>query len=213
MSWIVVAFVKVTGYLIQLFYFKRKTYYVNSKVQKKRLKGRAVIISNHTGLRDFCLYMFLFFWRNFRFLAAELLYRKKRMSWFLKKLGAIKVNRDLHEVDFVSKSVEVLNKEKALLIFPEARISQTKEILPFTSSFIYIAIKGKAPIIPVYTDGNYGFFKRTHVLIGEPIYLEDYCNNSSPTKEEIAYLTNLVRDRIIEMEAILKARLSKGKQK
>lgn len=172
-----------------------------------------MIVSNHRDIKDYMLYLFYFFHRNLHFLAAELLYRKKHLGKFIDYLGAIKVDRDSHEVNFVSKSIDILNQEKALLIFPEARISPTEEVLPFTTSFIYIALKSHTPICPVCTDGNYGMKKRCHIIVGAPLYLDEYCNNEFPSKEEIIYLTNIVRDKILQLQEQLHQKILQKERK
>ena len=42
-------FVKITGFIPNLLYLGRKTYYVNKKNQSRKIKGPAVIISTHTS--------------------------------------------------------------------------------------------------------------------------------------------------------------------
>ena len=64
MSKLVLWFVKLTGFIPQIFYFRKKVYYVNKKVTSRKIKGSAILVSNHKRLFDFALYMYLFLGRD-----------------------------------------------------------------------------------------------------------------------------------------------------
>ena len=70
----------------------------------------------------------------------------------------------------------------------------------FKPSYVLIALRAEAPIIPVITDGQYGFFKRVHLIIGKPIDLWDYCTSEDPTKEEIMALNDIVYKKCLELQ-------------
>jgi 1-acyl-sn-glycerol-3-phosphate acyltransferase len=206
MNKLVLWFVKITGYIPHLFYFKKKIYYVNKQNSSRKIKGSAIIISNHKSVFDFALYMFVFPFRDIYTLIGEVMFEKgKLFAWFLKKLGGIKVERQNFDFDFINKASEKLEKGKVLEIYPEARLplKHEKKILPFKPSFVYLALETNAPIIPVYTNGEYNTRKRTKVLIGEKIYLRELYDDTKSEKENIDYLCNYVRDYIERLEGII----------
>lgn len=206
----------ITGWPLQLIFFKRKTYYEDKKAQGRHIKKEAIIISNHTSIMDYMVNIFIFPFRKLYCLIAEVIYNKGTlMRFILSCMGGIKVDRNSKDLSFVDDAVKVLNKGKLLQIFPEGRISDNKKMFPFSPSYILIALKSGAPIVPVVTDGNYGLFKRTRVIIGKKIYLREYCNSSNPTKEEIEKLNlmvtkkiNELRNKIQEKKDIEKTRLN-----
>lgn len=206
MNKLVLWFVKITGYIPHLFYFKKKVYYVNKQKSSRKIKGSAIIISNHKSVFDFALYMFVFPFRDIYTLIGEVMFEKgKLFGWFLRKLGGIKVERQNYDFDFINKALEKLEKGKVLEIYPESRLplKHEKNILPFKPSFVYLALESNAPIIPVYTNGEYNTKKRTKVLIGEKIYLRELYDDSKSEKENIDYLCNYVRDYIERLEGII----------
>lgn len=206
MNKLVLWFVKITGYIPHLFYFKKKVYYVNKQKSSRKIKGSAIIISNHKSVFDFALYMFVFPFRDIYTLVGEVMFEKgKLFGWFLRKLGGIKVERQNYDFDFINKALEKLEKGKVLEIYPESRLplKHEKNILPFKPSFVYLALESNAPIIPVYTNGEYNTKKRTKVLIGEKIYLRELYDESKSEKENIDYLCNYVRDYIERLEGII----------
>ena len=183
-----------------------KVYYVNKSNSSRKIKGSAIIVSNHKSVFDFALYMYVFMFSDIYTLVGEVMFEKgKLFSWFLTKLGAIKVERQSYDFDFVNKALKKLEKGKVVEIYPEARIPEKNEndLLTFKPSFIYLALESGSPIIPVYTNGQYNTKKRTKVLIGEKIYLRELYDESKTEKENIDYLCNYVRNYIKELEGKL----------
>ncbi|MBQ4570425.1 MAG: 1-acyl-sn-glycerol-3-phosphate acyltransferase [Bacilli bacterium] len=199
MSKLVLWFVKITGFIPQLFYFRKKVYYVNKKESNRRLKGSAIIVSNHKRLFDFVLYMYLFLNRDIYTVIGEVMFNKgKLFGWFLKCIGGIKVERDAYDFGFLSKCINLLNKGRVVEIFPEGRLPLKEEttLLEFKPSFVYLALESGAPIIPLYTNGSYGKKTRTKVIIGEKIYAQDLYDSKKSDKENIDYICNYVKSYI-----------------
>lgn len=193
-------FVKITGWIVQVFAFRKKVYYEDRKIQGRHIKGKAVVISNHHKVIDFALMMYLFPTRTLRCQVAELMFEKNFfMKIFLKLLGAIKVDRTAHDFSFVGKSLDVLNKNGVVEIFPEARIPRKDETKPidFKVSAAYTALHANAPVIPVYTDGNYFSKKRCHVIIGKPIDLNEWVDPKLSEKENLDIITKKLREKVI----------------
>lgn len=203
MNKIVLWFVKITGWIPHLFYFKKKIHYVNKKNQNRKIKGSALIISNHKSIYDVALYMFVFITRDIHMLVGEVMYKKNKLfSWFLNKIGGIKVERESYDFNFLTTTIDLLDKGKVVEIYPESRLSKKGEttMLPFKPSFIYIALESGAPIIPVYTDGNYKNKKGCNVVIGEKIYVKDLYDESISQEENIEKLSTYVQDYIKGLE-------------
>lgn len=193
-------FVKVTGFLPAQIFFKRHTYYTTRKAKEQDLKEGCIIVSNHKKLMDFPLWMFTFPGTTIYFLAAEVLYNKsKTMQVFLDGIGGIKVDRNVYDMGFIAESEEVLAEGNSLLVFPEGKLPDGKEMGKFHPSAVYIALRTGAPIVPVVTDGVYGIDKQTSVLIGEKFYISDFCQDTNPSPEKIEELNGMLRDIIKKM--------------
>ena len=199
----------ILAWPVQFIYFKKKIYYEDRKEQGRTIKGGAIIISNHRSFKDYMMYMYVFYFRKMYCLMSELIYKKGRLLAFLvTALGGIRVDRFSFDMSFIGKSVDLLErKKKAIVIFPEAKINKEKKLQRFTTSYILMALKANVPIIPVYTLGKYGLFRRSRMAIGKKIYLSDYCNNTNPTKEELEYLNKIVVNKINDLEKMVKERM------
>lgn len=205
----------ILGYPFQLLFFKRKTYYEDKKEQGRLVRGGALIISNHYSVFDYIMNLFLFPFRKLYVVESEMMFRgkKKRLFEFLSKFhGGICSERDVMGMGFIDKSVEEIEKGRIVQIYPEAHITEDGQMHEFKTSYLMIALRADAPIIPVIIDGNYGLFKRAHVIIGKKIYLSDYCTSLNPTKEEILALNEIVYKKSLALKAELDARIAKKRK-
>lgn len=203
-------FTKITG-LPMFLYLKLKIFCKDDNKSFRHVPRSCIIMSNHTSLFDFALYLAIFYFRSVRFLMAEILFNKNPvLTLFLYKIGGIKVDRNVCDFSFVGDSLDILDNGGTVGVFPEGRLPKKGEgILPFKPGIIHIALRTTAPIIPIYTDGNYGLFKRAHVIFGEPIYLSQYCSTETPSSEEIEMLTSLLRNRICDLKDELERKTAK----
>lgn len=198
----------ISAWPFQILFFKRKTYYENKKESNRFVKGGALIISNHYSVFDYMVNLFLFPGRKLFVVMAEMIFKKgKFFHWAMRCFGGIRSDRDIMGMRFIDESVKVLEKGKLVQIYPEAHISKDGTMLDFKPSYIMIALRANVPIIPVMTDGNYGFFKRVHIIIGKKIYLSDYCTSLNPTREEIIALNDMVQAKALELRTELDKRV------
>ena len=210
--WLLYVIGIILAWPIQLIFFKRKTYYVNKKAQSRWIKGGAILISNHKSFKDFMVYIFAFPFRKIYCLMSEKVFGINKMVSFLSMvMGGILVDRRDYNFGFIEKSVELLNKNKLLMVFPEGKLPTSSQMGAFYPSYIMIALKSGKPIIPLYTPGRYGMFKRARMVVGEPIYIKDYIKTDNPTKEELNEANIKIRKKVLELEAFCKKKMLEEK--
>ena len=199
------AFVKITGYPVQLAVFRTKVYYEDKSAQSRRVKGAAIIYANHTSVWDYAALLFVFFLRTLRAQMAELLFQKKPLGLFLKMMGGIRVDRTSYDFGFVSQSQQILEKGGVVLIFPESRLPLRGEErpLPFKPSAAYLGVLSSAPMIPVFTNGKYFSKKRARVIIGKPLYANEITEEGLSEKENLELISRAMREKIISLEQML----------
>lgn len=200
--------IKITGWPAQFICFRTKIYYENKAVQGRLIRGSAIIVSNHTAVYDYAVMLYVFFTRTLRYQMAEVLFRKKLLGPFLKRMGGIYVDRDSTNYGFMSESAKILERGGVVGIFPEGRLPREGETPPiaFLPGAAYLAISTGVRIIPVYTNGSYFNRHRARVLIGTPMDPADYCESGRSEKENIEALTDAMRNRIIELRTMLDER-------
>lgn len=205
-------FAKITGWPIQFICFRKKIYYEDKAVQSRRIRGKAIVISNHTSIFDYPVAMFVFPWRTLRFQMSELVMKKPVLGVLLKMLGGILVDRTTHDYGFMVKSEKILNRGGLIGICPEGRLPLKDEErpLPFKTGAAYLALTTDTVIIPIYTDGSYfNLKKRAHVIIGTPIIPSENVDPALSDKENIEALTRVMREKIIYLGQLLDDRTQK----
>jgi 1-acyl-sn-glycerol-3-phosphate acyltransferase len=195
-------FTKLTGILPAFLFFKPRVFVAQNA--KRRLPKNCILISNHKSLLDFVLYLLIFPLRTVHFLMAEVLYNKSKFfAFLLNSWGGIKVERDERDFSFVNESIEVLDKGGSVGIFPEGRLPINGKPWPFTTSAAFIAMHSDAPIVPIYTDGNYGIFKRANVCIGEPFSLTSHAKEDLNEGEQLTHLTNVLEEKVYALKNLI----------
>lgn len=196
-------FVKITGVIPQLLIFRTKIYYEDKAVQSRRIKGKAIVVCNHTALMDFAVLLFVFWRRTLRALAAEVLYEKGfLMRLLLNLLGMIRVDRDAKDFSFLEKCSRVLEKGGVVEIYPESRLPREGEErpLPFKPSAVYLALETDTPIIPVYHTGKLFTGERNRLIIGKPMDMRALSDDTLGMTENVEALTMQLRGKIIELQ-------------
>lgn len=202
----------ITGYPFKWLYFKNKYYYENDRATRK-FKGGALIITNHFNPLDYVMNVFVFFPRKLYVVASEHAFKDPWIRCGMKFWGGIQTNRNTKSVQFILESVRHLRKGHLVQIFPEGHNTDDGTIKAFYPSYILIALKAKTPIVPVITDGNYGFRKRVHLMVGEPINLADHTTEGKTSREEIDRLNELVRNKVLALREELDRRIEADKRK
>lgn len=201
-------FVKITGYIPERLVFGTKVYYRDKKRQSRRIKGKAIVVCNHTSIFDFAALMFVFPTRTLRALAAEVLYDGRPvLGTLLKCFGMIRVDRDAKDFSFMDKCARILDRGGIIEIYPESRLPKPGEArpLPFKPSAVYLALETDTPIIPVYSTGKLFCKERNRVIIGTPLNLRDMADESLTPARNMEYLTEKLRGTVIELQQQLEA--------
>ena len=198
-------FAIITGWpLYKLVYKTRIWYEDEAGRENKRIKGPALIVSNHFSGLDYMITLFHYFGRKVYVIMLEEVFNKSAfLRWSISIIGGIKADRDIKSMRFIDDGVKVLNKGNLLQIYPEAHNSTDGLMHDFKPSYIMIALRADVPIVPLIVDGQYGIKKRAHAIIGKSIRLRDICASADPSREEIQQLNEIVQNKAIELKAVL----------
>ena len=159
-----------------LAYLPMAMVYPTKIVGRKNLpKGKVIITLNHTSNLD-AVVLILNTWEKKYFLAKKELFVSKARSWFLKKMGAIKIDRGIADVSAIKEAFKVLKNNKKLVIFPEGTRNKTEELnlQQVKHGAAMIAIKTKTPIVPLWIFNRPKAFRKTKILIGKPYELDEF---------------------------------------
>ena len=203
----------ILGYPIQWLFFKRKIYYEDKKNNDWK-KGGKLIVCNHYNLFDYGLIAFMVFPRQLIAVTSEIPFKRKIARFGMKFFGTIQANRETKDMSFIEKSAEAIQKGKLVQIFPEARNTPDGNMHEFKSRYVYIANLADCKILPIISDGNYGLFKRTSLIIGKEIHLSEIIDSKSSllTREEIKMANQIIYQKALDLRDLLE-QLKKQKKK
>lgn len=166
---------------------------INKKNMPK--KGvKCIVASNHLSNWD----PFLFhirFWRRYRALAKQELFKNKFSAFIVRSLGGIPVDREQMKPSTFKETMAAFNKNKQVIIFPEGTRNKTEndELQGAKTGLIMFASKGDVPIVPVVIYKKPRFFRKNYMIIGEPFKVVGE-NPKRLTKEEVdANVENYVK--------------------
>ena len=117
-------------------------------------RGAAILICNHISSLDPALLQAACHQRLIHWMMAKEYMTVPGMAWFAKQIGIIPVDRNGRDSASLRAALRTLSNGGVLGIFPEGRISSTREMLPFQTGVALMAIKANVPIYPAYLDGS-----------------------------------------------------------
>ena len=127
--------------------------------------GRIVLAGNHTRFLDPVMLVGVVK-RPIHFLAKKELF-DGALSFLVKGMGCVPVNRKIHDKNALVSAIDYLNKDLCVGIFPEGTVNRTtdKVILPFKIGAVKMASETNSKIVPFVITGKYR-------IIGKRVTLE-----------------------------------------
>ena len=167
---------------------------------RKVKDGACVYVSNHYGILD-PVYVAATTWEGIHFISKRQTFETPVLGFFMRKVKAIKVNRDGNDIRAMLDSFKCLNNGEKIGIFPEGtRNKVNDEIRPFRHGAAAMAIKAKAPVVPIVMYTRPKFFRCTHILIGNPFELSEYYDKKL-TETEYTEADEKIRNIMLELRA------------
>lgn len=161
-------------------------------------RGKAILISNHHDLTDPIDIAFIAP-RIVHFMAKQELFEIPVLRTILRGgLFAFPVNRKHADMASLKQAMTVLDKGKVFGIFPEGRRSITGELDCFEKGAAFLALRCKAPIIPIYSDPKAKKRLRIRMVIGEP--MDAAAIAASHPGRAVEVVTEALQDRIQQLK-------------
>lgn len=144
------------------------------KGKKNIPKGKVIFIGNHTSNAD-PIIVEMSAWKEKFYLVKKELYKNKFIGGFWKRMNTIPVDRGNTDLSAIKAALKVLSRGKALVIFPEGTRNKTGEQLgAVKSGAAMLAIKAKAPIVPIWIKKKPRLFCPNSLRYGKPFTLEQF---------------------------------------
>ncbi len=170
---------------------------INSNVIPKN--GAVILAGNHTNNLD-CLMIFLSTKRSVHFLGKKELFDSP-LGFIYQKLGVISVDRTIKDFSARKSTIDILNKNEVVAIFPEGTINRTENIImPFKYGAVSFSSKTNTIIIPFSITGNYKFRSKN---------LKLEFDNSLEITNNLEKYNELLQNKIIDL--LIKNKFRGGK--
>ena len=181
---------------------------------RKVKDGACVYVINHYTILD-PAYPIATTWEGIHFLGKKEILKTPVFSFVARTVKMIPVNRDGNDVRALLDAYKCLKNGEKIAIFPEGTRNKTNEpFLPFKAGAAMLAIRAKAPIVPMVIYKKPRCFRKTHILTTEPFKLSQYYDRKL-TDEELAEADELVSKYMQEMydkhTEFLQSKKKKGK--
>jgi 1-acyl-sn-glycerol-3-phosphate acyltransferase len=107
------------------------------------------------------------------FLGKKELGSKPWIRKMLTRLHCILVDRHNVDMEAMRACMKAVKMKKILLIFPEGTRHHEGQMEHIEAGTALIAMRSRAPVIPIYFDRKLSFFRITNLYVGEPIPYDD----------------------------------------
>lgn len=133
-------------------------------------EGGFMLCVNHISFLDPVITV-LYVKRHIRFMGKKELFKNRIVAGVLNAVGAFPVDRGRADLAAIREAIKTLNSGQCLGIFPQGTRSAENEHTQMHGGAALIVQRTGSPVIPMYIDGPYRFFRKTDVRIGKPIDL------------------------------------------
>ena len=159
-------------------------------------EGGCIVCANHMHWRDPVILAAKLHKRRYTFLGKAEVFKNPLFNLVLgeKGIGGIPIRRGESDLNAIRLSLKAVADGEALAIFPQGTRSRDNTPTPMLGGVSMIALRAKAPVIPVYIDGPYRLFRRTDVRVGPPIDLSSFGRRADA--ETIAAATKRIEEAV-----------------
>ena len=197
-------FTKLTAALPGLIFFRPKVLYA-SEAAKKRIKGGALLISNHTAVFDPIYLQIAVWYRRHHFVCLKEFF-ESRGGWFFKAFLCIPIDRENFNISSFREITDHLRRGELVSMFPEGHINEeTEGVAAFKSGMVLMAMRSGVPIVPVYVRRWDGFPHRLTMAVGETIDIAALCGGR-PTMSRIDEISALLHEKEDELRELAEKR-------
>ncbi len=166
-----------------------------------------ILISNHQSMMDPVLLAVHLRRYEIRFLGKRELTRFAPLRWVVTKLHMIPVSRHQSDIGALRASLDTLKAGNVLALFPEGRrFLEGTPMAHIESGFLVMALRSRAPLLPVYIHGIPRPFRPVELWVGDPISFETLRQEN----EELSH--DAVKEHIREVYRNLKKQAEKHKK-
>lgn len=183
-------------------WFRTKKLDSKGNKYKGKIKGGAIIVSNHIEMLDPLALITTFLYRRVFFYASEVVMGRGLSSALMRGMGCIKIDRNIADVEAIRTGCEIVKGGHLLAIFAQGQIQKSGNFETFKAGAVLLAIKSGVPIIPVYLSQPKHWWNRKIVVVGESFDWKTRCPKKFPSMSDIDSLTEELLSEMKNLKAV-----------
>lgn len=193
-------FVKLTAAPLGLLWLRPKVIYEN-KNARRRVRGGALLIANHTGFIDPIYLQFGVWYRRHHFICLKELFAQPFTRWLFGHFLCIPIDRENFRLESFREITGRLRAGELVSMFPEGRV-ENGGLAAFKSGMALMAAHAGVPIVPVCIRPRRRFTSRLVMAVGEPVETARY--GGKPSLADIDDITAALQDKEARLQAKLR---------
>jgi 1-acyl-sn-glycerol-3-phosphate acyltransferase len=164
--------------------------------------GAAILVSNHISGLDPLLLQSAIRRRVIWMMAAEY-YDLPVIGTVFRAVQVIPVKRGARDTSATRAALRTLDQGEVLGIFPEGKIADSRDLLPFETGVAMMALRAGVPVCPAYMDGTnrgmemlraFSTPNEVRLRFGPPVALE-----TPEPKPDLERATDKIRDSVANL--------------
>lgn len=170
-------FGKVMIHFLLMFYHRFEVH----GLDRFEKEAHYIVVGNHRSNVD-PIYIAAFYPNVLHFMAKKELFQNAFLRWLLPKIGAFPINREAADIGAIKRALRFLKDKESIGLFPEGTRAEKWDEAAFKQGAAYLAIKGKAEVLPAIIFGTEKAMPKgsrmiwpvkIHLLYGRPLTPED----------------------------------------
>lgn len=141
--------------------------------EKLTRTGAYVMIANHQSFADPALLAEPVKDRQVVFIGKKELAKNKLIEKILTSLHCILIDRHNRDMEAMRTASKILKQGRILGIFPEGTRHHEGQMEHIETGAALLTMRNRAPLIPVYINRKFRFFRFTDVYVGDEIRYDD----------------------------------------
>ena len=209
---------KITAFPLAYCVFPlKKTYVGEKKKVKAAMRDRVFLAPSHTSFFDVPIMYLYFISRRLRVFALKKAVSGKFLHPLTKGAGVIEYDRDAKggfDLKSFKETDEILEANGCVVMFPQGHIVDSGNVSDgdLKQGLALHSLRRNVPIIPMVFGKVTGPLRLNRLYIGDPLYPGDFLENAIASKENIAKFTEILQQKMIELQSISQ-NYSKKKEK
>lgn len=184
---------KITKGLLWIYYHLMYRIQVKGTENIPR-EGAVILCANHIHVLDPFI-IGISIPRELAFIAKKEIFKFGIVRWFLLQVGAFPVDRGAADIGALKTALQILKEGRAFGIFAQGTRMKEGEVGDAKSGVALLAMKGKAPVVPIGVSSSYKLFAKIQINIGKPINLDEF-KEQRLNSEQLGRITEKIMGEI-----------------